>query len=206
MPFGEKIVKDRNLTTEAVLKAYGKQTPSERELVKIGIVNQIMHKIGSKGDTTDLTKYFLETPNMRKNAALYLGKEDMRRVLAKRGRESVYSSVRSAIEGNSKTIQRGRDTALVGASGGALYGGYDPVEFAKGASVAALGKVGVSKVSARLSQRIAEALLSNSPETARMGALALKKNPALEEQVRKIVMTPMGVGAGHQAVQSMMPK
>lgn len=185
----------------AARAALAKMTPQERDLFAEGFATRFIENVRKVGDRRSLLNAINNSPSARERFNIALGPNRSRAMEAFLRVEGIMDLARNAIGGNSTTARQLVELGLIGG-----YGAYanDPY----GALLAAGLRYGNKAVNARVSDRVAQMLLSNNIDDLMRGVRQVGSTPMMES-LRNFdrFLTRMGITstAGQEAAESAAP-
>lgn len=180
---GAKFITSKMKADEA-RRALAKMKPQERELFAEGARTELIQKVRSIGDSRDVTKAFANNPAAREQLEVALGKDGANRLIAGLDIERTMGLIRTAVQGNSSTVQQ-----LI-ASGGASSAGYGYLTgdiSPQSLLLAAVTGAGARRYAdAKVAKRVAEVLMSDDPKQIERLLTAASKQKSVLDVVRSI--------------------
>lgn len=179
--------------------AIGKLSAPERKLFADGFATELVNSVSSIAENRDATiNKIFNSPKSLERIRMALGPEKAKELEATLHIEKVMDGLRSAVKGNSTTARQLAEMGLAGGAAGAYLGNGDPSSISMGAAFAAAARMGVTKIDARVAQRVGEMLSSQDPLAVQKVTKMAAKNPRIMDFFRKF-QTAAASGAGRVA-------
>lgn len=175
-------------------------TPQERQAFATGFASELIDKIRSSGDRTNVITSVFRNQSARESMELVFGPQRMREIEAYVRVEDLVDRLRGAM-GNSTTARQLVELGI-GAGGGAYLSG-DWTGALAGAAVARGARYAGQRVDARVMENVARLLTSDNRGNLALAVRQAAANPAYMaalERLSNALAVPARVGA-QQAVQ-----
>ncbi|TPN58633.1 hypothetical protein FJ976_01615 [Mesorhizobium sp. B1-1-9] len=158
---GRKFVNSQRSIPEAQA-AFAKFSPAEKQAFQTGFASELIDKINSVGDRSNVITQVFKSPAARSQIDLVFGPQKAKQIEAYIRVEDLADKLRGAM-GNSTTARQLVEMGI-GAGAGYTFGGQDWKGATGGALLAAGARYGSKQIDQRVMQQVAKMLVSDNPK------------------------------------------
>lgn len=158
---GKKFVNTPRAVPEAQA-AFAKFAPAEKSAFQTGFASELIDKINSVGDRSNVITQVFKSPAARSQIELVFGPQKAKQIEAYVRVEDLADKLRGAM-GNSTTARQLAEMGI-GAGAGYTFGGHDLKSATAGAALAAGARYGTKQIDQRVMQQVAKMLVSDDPK------------------------------------------
>lgn len=157
-------------------RAFARFSPQERQAFATGYASELIDRIRSSGDRTNVINSVFGNQSARESMALVFGPQRANQIEAYVRVENLVDRLRGAM-GNSTTARQLVELGI-GAGGGYAASGGDWRGLVGGAALARGGRYISQRADAQVMERIAQLLTSNNPASLQLAVQQAARNPA----------------------------
>jgi len=157
-------------------RAFAQFNPQERQAFATGYASELIDRIRSSGDRTNVINSIFGNQSARESMELVFGPQRANQIEAYVRVENLVDRLRGAM-GNSTTARQLVELGI-GAGGGYAASGGDWRGLIGGAALARGGRYISQRADAQVMERIAQMLTSNNPATLQLAVQQAARNPA----------------------------